>query len=145
MRTLSQDAAPSAFSLVHRIFSPAKAAPQPSHICDDQQADATLLQLCSQILINGAHANALYDTWESEEAGIPADVNAELDALDAEYRGLVVDVGKIHARTKEGLAAKARVTLTQITLNADKTASPGDPNYLVFSLCVDAMRAADTA
>ncbi len=143
MRTQSQDAAPSALSLVRRIFSPAEAAPQPSHNCDDQQADATLLHLCSQILINGAHANALYDAWESEEAGVPADVSAELDALDAKYRGLVVEVGKIKARTKEGLAAKARVTLTQITLNDDKTASPGDPNYLVFSLCVDAMWAGD--
>lgn len=103
--------------------------------------DAELLRVVQAGLEADAAFCQLCDTW-GDVIDIPDHITAqELELADA-LSDKWDEAGSLHARTLAGWQAKARLALTAMALNSDGTLSPGNSEYLMWSLCRDLLGAA---
>ncbi|MFS8370703.1 hypothetical protein [Acetobacter indonesiensis] len=109
--------------------SPALAISAASH-------DAALLQVVAAgLAAEAAHAR-LCAKWGSE-LNPPESVERQerilVDALSDSWD----KAGVLHASTLAGLQAKARLALTSMCVNSAGIISPGNPEFIMWSLCRD--------
>ncbi|MBO1328929.1 hypothetical protein OQ496_11510 [Acetobacter suratthaniensis] len=98
--------------------------------------DAELLRVVQAGLEADAAFCQLSEAW-ADEIDTPPHVEAQEHALVDALSDKWDEAGSLQAHTLVGLQAKARLALTAMPLNRNRTVSPGAPDYLMWSLCRD--------
>ena len=127
---LSRRAALTGAATLGAVAVPALATPPEANV------DAELLGCAERALAAWSVCEALGIKW-SIVADIPSEIEEEwkrLYDMADDLRGKAVC---LPARTRAGLKAKARLTLTALALRNDDSLRPGDEGFEAWSLCQD--------